>query len=136
MVAQEGSMQIGVVAERVEMSIPTLRRYDEVGLVSPSARSEGGFRLYTEDDVQRILVIRRMKPLEFTLAEMRQVLDALDQLNNATAAAEDVLSARALLLDFRRRVQEATTRLRKRLAYAAELDGILEQKAQDPSRPL
>ena len=129
-------MQIGVVAERVEMSIPTLRRYDEVGLVSPSARSEGGFRLYTEDDVQRILVIRRMKPLEFTLAEMREVLDALEVLNDASATAEEVQSAQSVLLDFRGRVQEATTRLQKRLAYAAELDGILEQKAQDPSRPV
>lgn len=53
----DGSMQIGVVAERTDMSIPTLRRYDEVGLVTPSARSEGGFRPYTEGDVQRILVI-------------------------------------------------------------------------------
>lgn len=131
----DGSMQIGVVAERTEMSIPTLRRYDEVGLVTPSARSEGGFRLYTEGDVQRILVIRRMKPLEFTLAEMREVLDALETLNRESDA-EEIQSAQAALLECRRRVQEATVRLQKRLAYAAELDGILERKAKDPSRPV
>jgi hypothetical protein len=41
-----------------------------------------------------------------------------------------------MLLDCRRRVREATARLQKRLAYAAELDGILEQKALHPSRPV
>ena len=68
-------MQIGQVAARTELSITTVRHYDEVGLVTPSARSTGGFRLYTEADVERLLVIRRMKPLGFTLAEMRDLLD-------------------------------------------------------------
>lgn len=35
---------------------------NEPGLVAPSARSQGGFRLYTESDVARLMVIRRMKP--------------------------------------------------------------------------
>ena len=64
-------MQIGEVAERTELSIKTIRHYDEVGLVTPSARSAGGFHFYTDADVQRLLVIRRMKPLGFTLDEMR-----------------------------------------------------------------
>lgn len=129
-------MQIGVVAERTAMSIPTLRHYDEVGLVTPSARSEGGFRLYTEEDVQRILVIRRMKPLEFTLAEMGELLNSLDTLNDGSAAAEDVEAARAVLVNFHTRALEATARLQKRLGYAAELTGILEQKINDPTLPL
>ena len=129
-------MQIGVVADRTEMSIPTLRHYDEVGLVTPSARSDGGFRLYTEDDVQRVLVIRRMRPLEFTLAEMRELLDVLDTLNDDSAGAAAVQSAQAVLVGCRHRVLEAIERLKVRLAYAAELDSILEQKTQDPSQPL
>ena len=136
MVDLEGSMQIGVVAERTAISIPTLRHWEDAGLVIPSARSAGGFRLYTEDDVQRILAIRRMKPLEFSLAEMREALEALDTLTDATASADEAQSAQAVLSAARHRVQQATARLKKRLAYAAELDGILEQKAQDPSRPV
>jgi DNA-binding transcriptional MerR regulator len=92
--------------------------------------------MYTEDDVQRILVIRRMKPLEFTLGEMRELLDALDTLNRDAATEEEVQLAQAVLVNCRHRVRAAIVRLGKRLAYAAELDGILEQKAQDPSRPL
>jgi DNA-binding transcriptional MerR regulator len=133
---QERPVQIGVVAKRTAMSIPTLRHYEEVGLVTPSARSEGGFRLYTEEDVQRILVIRRMKPLEFSLAEMRDLLEAVDTLNDDSASVEEVQSAQAVLMNCRRRVKEATAQLQTRLAYAAELDSILEQKSQDPSSPV
>ena len=64
-------MQIGQVAAQTQLSIRTVRHYDDVGLVTPSARSAGGFRLYADADVDRLLVIRRMKPLGFTLAEMK-----------------------------------------------------------------
>jgi MerR family copper efflux transcriptional regulator len=132
----ERPVQIGVVAERTAMSIPTLRHYDEVGLVTPSARSEGGFRLYTEDDVQRILVIRRMKPLEFSLAEMAELLDSLDLLNGDSATDEEVQAARATLARIHARALEARERLKKRLAYAEELTSILEQKALVPRQPI
>jgi len=73
-------MQIGELAERSEMSLRTLRHYDEVGLLKPSARSEGGYRLYTEGDLERLLLIRRMKPLGFSLDEMAELLRITDAL--------------------------------------------------------
>ncbi|AXK32744.1 MerR family transcriptional regulator [Streptomyces armeniacus] len=76
----ERQMQIGEVAERTGLSLRTIRHYEEVGLVIPSARSKGGFRLYTEADVERLMVIRRMKPLDFSLDEMRDLLEITDQL--------------------------------------------------------
>ncbi|RPK81013.1 MerR family transcriptional regulator [Streptomyces sp. ADI98-10] len=79
-------MQIGEVAARTELSLRTIRHYEEVGLVIPSARSQGGFRLYTETDVARLMVIRRMKPLGFTLDEMRDLLDITDRLDTAPSA--------------------------------------------------
>ncbi|WP_026066110.1 MerR family transcriptional regulator, partial [Actinoalloteichus spitiensis] len=77
-------MRIGEVAERTELSLRTIRHYEEAGLVEPSGRSQGGFRLYTEADVQRLMVIRRMKPLGFTLEQMRDLLDATERLDAAT----------------------------------------------------
>ncbi|WP_371749411.1 MerR family transcriptional regulator [Streptomyces sp. NBC_01283] len=73
-------LQTGEVAARTELSPRTIRHYEDVGLVIPSARSQGGFRLYTEDDVARLVVIRRMKPLGFTLDEMRDLLGTTDHL--------------------------------------------------------
>lgn len=70
-------MQIGEVAERTGLSLRTLRHYDEIGLLTPSFRSAGGYRLYTEDDLARLLVIRRMKPLGYSLEDMHRVMDLL-----------------------------------------------------------
>lgn len=70
-------LQIGEVAELTGLSLRTLRHYDEIGLLSPSSRSEGGFRLYSADDVERLMVIRRMKPLGYSLDDMHRVMDLL-----------------------------------------------------------
>jgi MerR family transcriptional regulator, copper efflux regulator len=72
--------QIGEVTERVGLSLRTVRHYDEVGLVVPSGHTPGGFRLYTDDDIERLALIKRMKPLGFTLEEMRDLLALRDRL--------------------------------------------------------
>lgn len=74
----EGRMQIGEVAERTGLSVRTIRFYEESSLVSPSGRSQGGFRLYTDGDVARLQLIRRLKPLDFSLEEMRELLLLLE----------------------------------------------------------
>ncbi|MDO2934134.1 MerR family transcriptional regulator [Paeniglutamicibacter sulfureus] len=73
-------MHIGDLAEATGLSQRTIRHYDEVGLLPATTRSEGGFRIYTESDLQRMLVIRSMKPLGFTLEEMGELLDTVDLL--------------------------------------------------------
>lgn len=129
-------MQIGQVAARTELSITTVRHYDEVGLVVPSARSAGGFRLYTDVDVQRLLVIRRMKPLGFTLAEMKDLLDSLDVLADDDAPDDRRQAAADYLQGCRTKTGESAAKLRKHLAYAEELSELLSvraAKAGDPS---
>ena len=118
-------LQIGQVAARTELSIATVRHYDEVGLVTPSARSVGGFRLYTEADVERLLVIRRMKPLGFTLGEMRDLLDSVALLANDTASAEQRTTATQHLEHCRAKTEESVVKLTKHLAYADELAALL-----------
>jgi len=122
-------MQIGQVATQTELSIATVRHYDEVGLVTPSARSAGGFRLYTEADVERLLVIRRMKPLGFSLAEMRDLLDAVDVLAAGDASEEQRRGAAEKLRKCHAAAEESAAKLRKHLAYADELRGLLADLA-------
>lgn len=81
-------MQIGEVAEETGLSLRTIRYYEEMGLVTPSARTTGGFRLYSDADVARLRLIRRMKPLDFSLQEMRDVLRLLDELEARDPASE------------------------------------------------
>lgn len=117
-------LQIGEVAARTELSIKTIRHYDDVGLVTPSARSAGGFRLYTTEDVDRLLAIRRMKPLGFTLDEMGELLTALDTLSGPTA---DKSQAMAYLAACHTRARDACAKLTKQLAYAQELTDQLSR---------
>ncbi|WP_433714055.1 MerR family transcriptional regulator [Nocardia sp. CA-084685] len=128
-----GYRQIGQVAERSELSLKTIRHYDEVGLVQPSARSTGGFRLYTAADVERLLVIRRMKPLGFTLAERKQLLDAVDVLDDQTATAQQRSAARVDLLAFRDKARDRAERLRQQLANAEEFTDLLTARTCAPS---
>jgi DNA-binding transcriptional MerR regulator len=94
----EGHMHIGQVAERTGLSLRTIRHYEEVGLVPASARSQGGFRLYTEADVARLTVIRRMKPLGFTLEQMGGLL-ITDRLEGRTTSGPPPAAERQALLD-------------------------------------
>ncbi|MFJ2154329.1 MerR family transcriptional regulator [Streptomyces microflavus] len=119
-------MQIGEVAARTELSLRTIRHYEEVGLVIPSARSQGGFRLYTETDVQRLMVIRRMKPLGFTLDEMRDLLDITDRLD--AAPPTDSTEREALLERMgvyeqaaARKIEDLRTQLTRAEDFAATL---------------
>jgi len=72
--------QIGEAAGRVGLSLRTVRYYEEVGLVVPSGRTDGGFRLYTDDDIDRLALVKQLKPLDFGLDELRQLLEVRDQL--------------------------------------------------------
>jgi DNA-binding transcriptional MerR regulator len=117
----ERQMQIGEVAERTGLSLRTIRHYEDAGLVIPSARSKGGFRLYTEADVERLMVIRRMKPLDFSLEEMRDLLQVTDSI----AATEDPPTGEVrerLLerLDSYRKVTEARCEALRAQLMAAE----------------
>ncbi|MDQ0745932.1 DNA-binding transcriptional MerR regulator [Streptomyces africanus] len=129
-------MQIGEVAARTELSLRTIRHYEETGLVVPSARSQGGFRLYTERDVERLMVIRRMKPLGFTLDEMREMLAATDRLD---AGDELVASEREQLLERVRGFEQAAQRrvedLRTQLERAEDFAATLRDRLHSASGP-
>ncbi len=122
-------MQIGEVATRTELSLRTIRHYEDTGLVTPSARSQGGFRLYTESDVARLMVIRRMKPLGFSLDEMRGLLEATDRLDSGEELPE---AEREALLDrvrgYERAAAEQTEKIRVQLARAEEFAAALRER--------
>jgi DNA-binding transcriptional MerR regulator len=130
-------MQIGELAERAEMSLRTIRHYDEVGLLAPTGRTEGGFRLYTEADFQRLMVIRRMKPLGFTLDEMAELLRVVADLaagaegqaeGGAEGSAAPVADTRARLAAFIEQTVERRARLERQLAMADEFLELLRSR--------
>ncbi|SNR60123.1 DNA-binding transcriptional regulator, MerR family [Blastococcus mobilis] len=123
-------MQIGQVAERTGLSLRTIRFYEENGLVIPTARSEGGFRLYSENEVARLEVIKRMKPLGFSLEEMQELLTLLADLNAATGDREQLVDR---LRMFHEAATARVTALKKELAVAEGFATTLAERL-DASR--
>ncbi|OGO52789.1 MAG: hypothetical protein A2148_05240 [Chloroflexi bacterium RBG_16_68_14] len=75
--SDEPYLQIGEVAERTGVTQRTLRFYEEKGLLKPPSRMEGGFRLYSEADIQRVEQIKRLQQLlGFALAEIKEMVEA------------------------------------------------------------
>lgn len=66
-------IKIGDLAKKARVTVRTVRYYEELGLINPSDNSPGGFRLYTEDDLRRLLFIKRFKNLDFPLEEIQQL---------------------------------------------------------------
>ncbi|MGH2351481.1 MAG: MerR family transcriptional regulator [Chloroflexota bacterium] len=77
----ERFMQIGEVSQRTGLTQRALRYYESLGLLDPPTRLEGGFRLYSEQDLgrlERIVALKRL--LGFSLAEIKQIMEADDLL--------------------------------------------------------
>lgn len=130
--AEHDHRQIGDVAERTGLSLRTIRYYEEVGLVAPSARSHGGFRLYTEADIARLALVARMKPLGFSLDEMRDLLEALDAMGRAGLDPSERADAQARVSEFQAAVEERVGSLRQQLDAAETLARSLRSEALLP----
>lgn len=116
----EAYLQIGEVAERTGVTQRTLRFYEEKGLLRPPTRMEGGFRLYSEDDVRRVEHIRRLQNLlGVTLAEIKEMVEA-----------EEVL--RELKAQYRPEsdVSEKKRQLQKAIDVVTRQHGIVSQKEE------
>ena len=123
-------VQIGEVAANTGLSLRTIRYYEEVGLVTPSARSTGGFRLYAAADVDRLELVKRMKPLDFSLDDMRDLLRVVDALDAGPSPDE----RHALLERLQSLHGEAAERvesLRRKLAVAEEFAESLAARLGD-----
>ena len=121
--SQEAYLQIGEVAERTSVTQRTLRFYEEKGLLRPPTRMDGGFRLYSEDDVTRVEHIRQLQNLlGVTLAEIKEMVDA-----------EEVL--RELKAQYRPEadVSEKRRQLQKAIDVVTRQHGIVSQKAEQMS---
>lgn len=114
--ARAATMHIGELAERTGLSHRTIRHYDDVGLLPASTRTEGGFRVYLENDYERLMVIKQMKPLSFSLEEMADILSIL-ALNGTEGAGTD---AQARLTEFLEKARHQRAKMARNLAQADE----------------
>ena len=118
----QGYMTAGAVAKKMGVTVRTLQHYDKEGLLSPSAMSEGGRRLYTDKDMIKLHQILSLKHLGFSLDDIR---DRLIPLDNPTDVAQ-ILSEQAAIV--REKIASLTESLSKIEALKAE---VLEMQSVD-----
>ncbi|MBV8247971.1 MAG: MerR family transcriptional regulator, partial [Comamonas sp.] len=66
-------LKVGELARQTGLTVRSLHHYDQIGLVTPSARSEAGYRLYAPADVQRLQSVQALRDLGFGLARIAEM---------------------------------------------------------------
>ena len=102
-----GCMTVGEIAEKMDVTVRTLQYYDREGLLSPSAMSEGGRRLYTDKDLVKLHQILSLKHLGFTLDDIKNRLIPLD----TPAEVADILTEQAAAV--REKIESLSESLRE-----------------------
>ena len=110
----DGGRTVGEVAAMAGVTVRTLHHYDRIGLLSPSARSSAGYRLYAPDDLDRLHQVLLYRELGFSLEDVAELLaddadpeahlrrqhrllrDRLERTQQMVAAVEKEMEARAM----------------------------------------
>lgn len=100
--AMDDLLPIGEAARASGVKVPTIRFYEEAGLLPPLARTEGNRRLYGPGEVQRLRFIRHARELGFELDAIRTLLHLQDRPDQPCAEADAIAGAR--LGEVRRRI--------------------------------
>ena len=87
-------MQIGRVSEQTGLSIDAIRFYEKQRLLERAPRTEGGFRQFSDEDIQRILFIRRAQQLGFSLHEIGELLLLQGESGTACLHVRELLRAK------------------------------------------
>lgn len=127
-------MQIGEVAQRTGLTQRALRYYESVGLLAPASRMDGGFRLYSEQDIWRLDRIVEIKQLlGISLAEIKQIMEADDllrQIRTENKLQADPEGKRAGLQRAVGIIQEQLDLISSRMEAMRQLQGHYERRLE------
>jgi DNA-binding transcriptional MerR regulator len=82
---KNNSFTIGEVAEETNVSTSAIRHWEKEGLIKPERHHESGFRIYSPSDIRKVLIIRTVQRVVYSLDTVREVLSELDKHNVAQA---------------------------------------------------
>jgi DNA-binding transcriptional MerR regulator len=127
-------LQIGEAAERTELTQRTLRYYEEKGLLSPPTRMEGGFRLYSQADLERLERIKQFKDLlGFSLADIKEMLESEDvrlQIRSEWRKDADAAEKAAKMRVAREQTLKELTLIDQKMTKMASLRDHLAERMQ------
>ena len=133
-------LRITEVAEAVGLTARAVRYYEELGLLKPAARSEGSYRLFDEDDLERLRFIRGLRDdAGFSLAEIGRLLEdeeARERNRSLFRSTTDLDERRAILRDALGRVDRQVTSLRGKARRIAQMVKDAEARRRHLERHL
>ena len=116
---EQQGFQIGVVSSQTDFSIDTIRYYEKLGLVEKPVRSEGGFRLYPQEAVEKLRFIKKAQALGLTLKEIKGILQSSEE---GLKPCCDLV--RKL---FTRKIEEFTAKIRELQTTKRGLESLLSE---------
>ena len=122
-----GLTRIGEVAEKLKVSTRTVKYYEEMGLIKPEDRSPGGFRLYAEEDIERLRRILKMKGMGFSLTAIREVLAVRDVVKEA----DKVVVLNKVVKHLEEQEQQVAGRIRRMREEIEHAEDLLRELRHD-----
>lgn len=127
---------IGELSKRCGVPVKTIRHYADEGVVPPSATSDAGYRMYTQADERRLMVVRNLRALGFSLDAIASMLDGTRDPQDVAALQLDLVETQLRALERQRAILQAAATLRSRedvvrqldVAYAAASLGAAERQ--------
>jgi DNA-binding transcriptional MerR regulator len=113
-------LTIGALAERTDCNVPTIRYYEEIGLLPKAGRRPGGHRFYREADLKRLTFIRRCREFQFPLEKVRELVDLIENSERDCNAAKHLAEEQLIVV-------------RKKLVELHALERSLSQFAENCS---
>ncbi len=110
-------LRIGDVSKQSAVGIEALRFYEKQGLLNHATRTQSGYRLYSEDVLERLEFIKRAQVLGFTLAEIAYIIKEKESGKSPCAEVREIV---------RSRLEELDERMKEMRRYRKELAAVLE----------
>lgn len=91
--------QIGIAAKELGINPKTIRYYEEIELIPPAQRNQTGYRVYNQDDIERIAFILRSRDLDFSLDDISEILALREDGEAPCLYVNDLVGHRLLDID-------------------------------------
>jgi DNA-binding transcriptional MerR regulator len=98
------NLSIGVLARQTGCTVPTIRYYEEIGLLPASPRTDGGRRVYGQAVVRRLTFIRRCRDFGFSIEQIRELVGLVDEPTRPCTEVRDVAAKH--LMQLRQKLSE------------------------------
>jgi len=110
-------MRIGDLAKKAGTTMRTIRYYEQLGLIRPIGRTKGGFRLYEEEELRKLSLIKSLQLLDIPLAQVKAFFDRRQQGRSAAEIAPPI----------RQILQEQLTQMEQRIVQYRTMQESLRQ---------